>query len=121
MSTPKQARAFIVEDECLVLVELGLVLEDLGYKVVGSASDLDRGLALARELSFDVAVLDVNLSGRSSVPIADVLLERGIPFVFSSGYTRALLPGRHADRLLVPKPAGPDVLREALQHALNAP
>lgn len=120
MSKTAKLRAFLVEDEAILLVELALIMGDLGYEVVETASDVERGLALARELSFDVAVLDVNVAGRNSGPIADELENRGIPFVFASGYTKSFLPERHAHRLLVPKPISATMLREALNNALNS-
>jgi CheY-like chemotaxis protein len=109
----------LVEDEGIVLIDLELTLGDLGFVVAGSASDLETGLALARELALDVAVLDINLSGRESGPIADVLAERGVPFIFASGYTQATLPARHPTRPLLPKPFSSTALREALNKAMS--
>lgn len=45
-----------------------------------------KALALLGEHNFDLAILDVNLGGEKSYPIADILIERGIPFAFSTGY-----------------------------------
>src|SRR5215203_7041209 len=61
------------------------LLTDLGYEVAAIATGFDQALPLARDESF-FAVLDINLAGRLSFPIADVLRERGIPFLFASGY-----------------------------------
>ena len=79
-------RVLIVEDETMVSMLLEVMLEELGYEVVGPAPGLDKALALAQETVFDVAILDVNLNGRETYPVANVLRERGIPFVFASGY-----------------------------------
>ena len=114
-------RALIVEDEGLILLELAMILEDLGHQVVGTASDLSTGLALGRELSFDIAILDGNIAGRDSGPIADVMVERDIPFLFVSGYTREALPPRHTDRPLLSKPLDVETLRHALQQLLPLP
>ena len=62
------------------------LLTELGYDVVALATGFDQAMPLAREGEFDFAVLDINLDGRLSFPIADVLRERGIPFVFATGY-----------------------------------
>lgn len=112
-------RALIVEDEPLVLMDLEHTLVDLGYLVVGKASDLSRGLEMAKEQEIDVAVLDVNLSGSNSSPIADELHRRGIPFVFASGYTAAGIPERHRESPRVDKPYENTALSRALKQVLG--
>jgi DNA-binding NtrC family response regulator len=54
----------------------------------GPAADVNQALAMIDAESIDVAVLDVNLRGQMSYPIADVLVARGVPFVFSTGYDK---------------------------------
>ena len=75
----------IAEDEMLVAMMLEDQLESHGYTVI-KAARLRRGVELAESESIDVALLDINLAGEESFPIAAVLRRRGIPFVFSSGY-----------------------------------
>jgi len=120
MTDRNRPRALIVEDEPLVLLDLEDTLTDLGYVVVDKARDLVRGLILAAELEIDVAVLDVNLAGLSSAKIADLLLERGIPFLLISGYTEAGIPERHRNSLRIAKPYESATLRRALQRLLGA-
>ena len=79
-------RILIVEDEMLVAMNIEAMLLDLGHEVAGLASRLEPALSLAREAAFDVAMLDVNLAGEASFPVADALRERGIPFLFATGY-----------------------------------
>ena len=79
-------RALVVEDEMMVAMYVEDLLTDLGYEVAGVATNLDQALPLAREGAFDFAVLDINLAGQLSFPAADVLRQRGIPFLFASGY-----------------------------------
>ena len=79
-------RAFVVEDEIMVAMYVEDLLTDLGYEVAAIATGFDQALPLARDGFFDFAVLDINLAGRLSFPIADVLRERGIPFLFASGH-----------------------------------
>jgi CheY-like chemotaxis protein len=98
-------RILVVEDLLLLADVISEGLAGYGCEVVGPAGRLDRGLALAREAIFDCAVLDINLLGESSFPIAEVLVRRGTPFVFVTGYgTDASLPAafRHAPRLAKP-------------------
>jgi CheY-like chemotaxis protein len=79
-------RALVVEDEIMVAMYVEDLLTELGTELSAIATSLDQALALAREGGFDFAVLDVNLAGQLSFPVVDVLRERGIPFLFASGY-----------------------------------
>lgn len=79
-------RVLLVEDEFLVAAMLADVLEDAGAAVLGPASSLADGLRMVAEGGFDIAVLDWNLDGQRSDPIARALLSAGIPFVISTGY-----------------------------------
>src|SRR5215211_8796604 len=85
-ASARLCRALVVEDEVMVAMYVEELLADLGYDTVAVATGLDQALPLARDGAFDFAVLDINLAGRLSFPIADVLRERGIPFLFASGY-----------------------------------
>ena len=64
-------------------------LMDLGFEVVGPAMRLEPALDIARTADIDFAVLDINLAGKQSFPIAEVLRQRGISFLFASGYGAA--------------------------------
>lgn len=90
-TTTSKPCILIVEDEMLVAMMLEDRLEAGGYIVI-KASRLSRGLELAESEPIDVALLDINLAGTESFPIAAMLRCRGIPFVFSSGYGADGLP-----------------------------
>jgi CheY-like chemotaxis protein len=81
-------RVLVVEDEMLVVWLLEDMLADLGCAVVGPAAGVNQALAMIDAEAIDVAVLDVNLNGQLSYPIADALAARGVPFVFSTGYDK---------------------------------
>jgi CheY-like chemotaxis protein len=81
-------RVLVVEDEVLVAWLLEDMLADLGCAVVGPAASVKQALAMIDAEAIDVAVLDVNLNGQLSYPIADALAARGVPFVFSTGYDK---------------------------------
>lgn len=83
-------RVLVVEDEGLLALALQDIIEELGADVAGPAATLEKGLALAREEVLDAAVLDVNLKGRNSFPIADRLRRRAIPYIFATGYSADL-------------------------------
>ncbi|WP_372915663.1 HWE histidine kinase domain-containing protein [Sandarakinorhabdus sp.] len=102
---PANPKILIVEDSYLVLTALKIMCEDLGWEVVGPATRLGEGLALARSHAFDAALLDVNLDGEMSWAIADVLRARQIPFAFSTGYDQSnILPEHLAGTLVLAKP-----------------
>lgn len=73
-------RVLVVEDEAMVAMLVEDLLEDLGCTVIGPASNVAEALAIiSREDGIDVALLDVDLAGKPSLPVADVLADRGIP------------------------------------------
>ncbi|MFN3275375.1 MAG: response regulator [Paracoccus sp. (in: a-proteobacteria)] len=86
MTSQAAKRVLIVEDEALLALHLEDMLSELGHEVVGQAGRFDAAMQLARDGDFDFAILDVNVSGTKSFPIADILHERGIPFAFATGY-----------------------------------
>ncbi len=75
----------VVEDEAVVAIDLELALEEMGHRVTG-AGRLSEALEAAQAQVFDLAILDVNLNGEVSYPIAEVLAAKGVPFVFLTGY-----------------------------------
>ena len=113
-------RAFIVEDEALLLMTLEDMLADLGLRVVVSAQHVDEALRLAPHAEVDVALLDVNVGGRRIDPVAEVLAARRIPILFVSGYEQASLPRGHAAARLA-KPFQLDDLGAALGRLLGRP
>jgi CheY-like chemotaxis protein len=82
----RRLRILIVEDEMLVAMNIEDMLIELGHEVAGIASRLDAALGAAGGGGFDAAVLDVNLAGERSFPVANLLAARGIPFLFATGY-----------------------------------
>jgi CheY-like chemotaxis protein len=79
-------RVLVVEDEMLVLMAIEDMLADLGCDSVTAAASVEKALTLIEAEQFDVAILDVNLGGQRSYPIAEALTNRCIPFAFSTGY-----------------------------------
>ncbi len=108
-------RAFVVEDEIMVAMYVEDLLTELGFEVAGIATGLDQALPLAREGEFDFAVLDINLAGELSFPIAEVLRERGIPFLFASGYGSKGLNDEFRSAVRIQKP----FLRRDLAQAIG--
>jgi CheY-like chemotaxis protein len=114
-------RVLLVEDEAMVAGMLQRMLGDLGYAVVGPASDIDEAMAMIKGGDIDAAVLDINLDGEMSYPVADELASRGIPFVFSTGYAGEEMPDDYAGVPLLKKPFRRSGLGDALEELGTQP
>jgi CheY-like chemotaxis protein len=88
----------------LVVWLLEDMLADLGCTVVGPASNVEQALAMINAEAIDVAVLDVNLNGQMSYPVADALAARDVPFVFSTGYDKDTLLDGYRNFPVLQKP-----------------
>ncbi|WP_437810988.1 response regulator [Sorangium sp. So ce1078] len=97
-------RILIVEDEPIIASSLEDVLTDLGCVVVGPALNMRDAIRLAREAEMDGASLDVNIAGEKVYAVADILMARGIPFVFITGYGKAGLRESDLGRPVLQKP-----------------
>ena len=113
-------RVLIVEDDYLVSLLLEDMLVDLGHQVVGPAPDVASALELAEREQMDIAVLDVNLRGSDTYPIAAALAARAIPFVFATGYGRGSLREPYCDAPLLKKPFQQSDLERLLAETLGA-
>jgi len=76
----------IVEDEAIVAMDLEAMVKDLGYDVFGTFASVSDTLAGLERGTPDMAIVDMNLAGHSSLPIAEALSARGVPLVFATGY-----------------------------------
>lgn len=93
--TLRDCRVLVVEDEYMLADELQLALEEAQALIVGPAATVGDAIELIRsEQDIDGAILDVNLNGELAFPIADCLVARGIPFLFTSGYDASIIPDR---------------------------
>ena len=88
-------RVLVVEDELLVSMLVEDVLSDEGCIVVGPFGRVSDALAALASTSVDVALLDVNVAGEKVFPVALMLEERGVPFLFVTGYGDIGLPADH--------------------------
>lgn len=109
----------VVEDEMIIALVIEETLLDLGAEIVGPASRLDAALRLASEAPIDAAILDVNIRGGNAYPVADILAERGIPFVFCSGYSDWALEERHRGRPRLTKPYNSKELADRVLQLLD--
>jgi CheY-like chemotaxis protein len=113
-------KVLVVEDEALVSMLLEDMLSDLGCEIVGPIMRLAEALAAAedRAQDMDIAILDVNLAGERSFPVAEALERRGCLFVLATGYDDAGIDERWRNRPMLRKPFLPHQLEQVLHDAL---
>lgn len=116
---PSGLKIIVVEDEMIIALMLQDMLAELGHSVVGVAGRLDSALGLAREADADLAILDVNLGGEDSLPVAQVLTDRGMPFLFATGYGSPAHGPPFKNAITLNKPFEMNDLSQAL-HRLGA-
>jgi CheY-like chemotaxis protein len=112
-------RILVVEDEAAISLLLEDMLLDFGCEVVGPAARLGTALELVRDETLDLAILDVNVAGESIYPVAAALVERKVPFVFSTGYGSAGIMDLYRDRPVLQKPFAQRDLQQKLLQALR--
>ena len=112
-------KILIVEDEMFIGLELAMIMEDAGFVPVGPATDLEAGLALLASESPDAAVLDVNIgTNTTSLPIAEALTARRIPFVYLTGYDAGFVRETMPPAPLLSKPVNPEAIVASVREAL---
>ena len=109
----------IVEDEPFIALTLEDMLDELGFAHAGTVGQVSDALELIGRASVDCALLDVDLGSEKIDPVADLLAERGCPFIFTTGYGRSGIPSGHAERPVLPKPFRMDDLATILKTTLN--
>ncbi|KTB87483.1 response regulator [Pseudomonas syringae] len=112
-------KVLLVEDETMLAMLMEMMLEDLGFATAYHASTLNDGIEYARNGEYDLAILDINIIGGDSFPIAAAIADRGIPFMFCSGYGRLGIPDAWLNRRCVAKPFSAEQLSEALSELLE--
>jgi CheY-like chemotaxis protein len=114
-SSGPQRRILVVEDDYVIAAELAESLTEFGASVVGPAASVAEALALiVREVPLDAAVLDVNLGSENVFPVADALEQRGVPYVFATGYDQRIIPARYAAARRFEKPVDVQALARFL-------
>lgn len=114
----KGRRILVVEDEAATSVFIEDTVSNAGGVVVGPAASVAEALSLIKDENIDCAVLDHRLVDGSSQDIADALIERGVPFVFASGYDRNGIGARYATVPLLEKVFTSDELLQAISSLL---
>jgi len=110
----------VVEDDFTIASNLTKSLEKLGASIIGPANSVASAMALIESAEkLDAAVLDIHLGSEKVFPVAQALLARGVPFVFTTGYSQASLPRAFAKQDLCEKPINTRALAQLLSARIN--
>ncbi|MBV8850276.1 MAG: response regulator [Methylobacteriaceae bacterium] len=105
----------VVEDEYFIAADIVRIFRADGAEIVGPVGAVEDALDLVHSTPrIDAAILDINLHGEMVYPVADELADRGIPFVFATGYDKTVVPPRHAAIKHCEKPVTPETIAKAL-------
>jgi DNA-binding response OmpR family regulator len=113
------ARILVLDDEPLIAELLQEWLTELGHDGVCVSHSVTDALALTETTSFDAAILDLWLGRGDSLPVAECLEGRGVPFVFATGQGSRPAPGRFDRALVLNKPFAFEDLRTVLARLLD--
>ena len=120
METLRGRRVLVVEDDPLIAMELADLLATGGVEPLGPVPTIQAALATLAAAQPDAVVLDLNLRGERSTPVARALLAAGVPFVLTTGYARSQLDEPDLlDAPLVPKPVDHRLLLDRLARLLD--
>jgi CheY-like chemotaxis protein len=120
--TMTEKRAFsilLVEDEALIRMMVADMVEALGHRVVAETGNIDQAMELARSGAYDFAIIDMNLNGAMSFPIAETIAARNIPFIIASGYESTRAADQFRQQLVLQKPFTIDMLEAAIDQAMR--
>jgi|SRR5688572_11906131 CheY-like chemotaxis protein len=116
----QKARFLLIEDEALILLNVQSMLNELGWEVTGTAAKIDAALDLAQTGLFEAAIIDLNLGGVLTYPVADILRDRAIPFAFTTGYGRAVIEDGYEQVPVLHKPFSHEQLKAMVGQLLPA-
>ncbi len=115
MSEPGRKRVLVLDDDVLMGIDLGQMIEECGHHILGPYSSVAAALAACSREAPDFAILDFNLGRETSAAVADHLQAEGIRFAFLTGYERRTLPDRFAEARILEKP----IIMQALSAVLD--
>ena len=113
-------RVLVVEDEFIIALDLSETVRDLGYLVDGPYADKENAFIAIDHHMPDCAILDVKTADGEVYPLADALVDAGVPIIFHSGHiATADIAERYPDALACSKPCPPDRLISMIGDALE--
>lgn len=102
--SPQRQSILLVEDEAMIAMMLEEYVDTLGHHVQGVAATLAEARSMVESGGFDLAILDCHLDGDEVWPIAELLEQKGIPYILSSGGSISEVPEAFANRPMLSKP-----------------
>src|SRR4051794_12040692 len=114
-------RILVVEDNLLTADAIQDLLETSGCEVIGPAPTVEAALELIAQTTLDGAVLDINLAGELSFPVAAALIERDVPFLFLTGYDDLVVPPQYRAMRRLEKPSDMRQLAEIVTNSFGLP
>ena len=121
-NNPEERKGWlVVEDEGLVSMLIEDAISDLGLSVVGPATGVRQAMALLRTENPEGALLDVNLGGEAVYPVAELLAQRRIPFVFITGYGKSGVAPAWSNRPVLQKPFMPAQIQNLVRQMQEQP
>lgn len=111
-------KILLVEDQLVIAMDAEMMLAGKGASAIETAASPAEALRKLAHFTPDAAVLDVNLGTETSLPVAEELARRNIPFVFATGYGDNIMVPQSFAAPTIRKPYDEAVLARALSAAL---
>ncbi len=109
----------VVEDNMVIALDASDILKDIGANNVHLSGSVADALAVLEDNAITFALLDVNLGNQTSLPVAEALAERNIPFVLATGYgDTESITSSYPPAIIAKKPFTADSLTMAIRTAL---
>ena len=121
MPDPLSAQVMIVEDDALLALDLASTVRGAGLQVVGPFSSVDAAVRAVAVHQPDIAILDIDLQGQLSFPVADALAAANVPFVWLSGSSAEVLPSPYRSRPFASKPIADVGILQLIAQVLKTP
>lgn len=112
-------RVLVVEDEAMIAMLIEDMLTELGCAIIGPASNVRQAFAAIEQETFEAAILDVNLNGERTLPVAEELRARNLPFLFATGYGAPGIDAGFRGEAMLTKPFTQSELERALRQILR--
>ena len=118
-ANPAGLRVLVIEDEAVIAMTAEDMIEQLGHEIAGQAATLAEALEQVHRCDFDLALLDINLNGTMSTPVAHALRDAGKIFIITTGYGTNGPQGEFDGVMVVAKPYTIATLEKAIMSAVN--
>ncbi|MBL4701543.1 MAG: response regulator [Phycisphaeraceae bacterium] len=122
INEPDALKVLLVEDSYAVAQSFIFLMEDHGWHIVGPAPTITQSIELIEQHPIDVAVLDINLQGSVITPVADLLQNKSIPFVYLTGYANIddILPDHLKQHPILLKPIDVESLIQTIKQLVGS-